>query len=75
MTRKDYVKLAEAIRECARAVEAHPGCSPEMVLVRVADEIGDVLAADNPRFDRERFERAALGTDRAHLRAVSTEAR
>jgi hypothetical protein len=58
MTRKDYIRLAAALRE------AHERSRPEQSNLVAAYilgvnaavfEIGDVLAADNPRFDRERF--------------------
>lgn len=42
MTRKDYVRLAEALRISESVEEA-------------ASNIADVLKRDNPRFDRARF--------------------
>ena len=46
MTRKDYVKLAEIVAEVPGQ-----GCGPDWLAHRLAD----MLAADNPRFDRARF--------------------
>jgi hypothetical protein len=48
MTRKDYVAIAAAI---ARA-QLNQDCQ------MVADCIADVMARDNPRFDRARFLKA-----------------
>lgn len=52
MTRKDYNLIAAAI---ARASQA-PGYAERNKFV--AMELADSLAADNPRFDRERFLKA-----------------
>lgn len=46
MTRKDYVLIAAALREARTVAEA-------------ARLLADQLAQDNPRFDRERFLKAA----------------
>lgn len=60
MTRKDYIAFAEALRDVKLALagflETPRHTRREMAtwqacVVRVAD----VLADDNPRFDRERF--------------------
>ena len=60
MTKKDYELIAEAIKQCAWFY----GCgipliaelrTPESVLRGVAMELVESLAADNPRFDQERF--------------------
>jgi hypothetical protein len=63
MTRKDYVLLADALRRARR--DNVPG-QPRMDLSNhnrgvdwCARGIADTLAADNPRFDRQRFLRAA----------------
>lgn len=53
MSRKDYEALAAAIR-AAKDVPGDPYRA-------VVDNLLDALAADNPRFDRERFLAAALG--------------
>lgn len=53
MTRKDYVMLAAAIK----AASAAPGFPERNAFVTHA--IADALAQDNPRFDRERFLKAA----------------
>lgn len=55
MTRKDYIRIAEAIQSarytCSQAgtETANKACNV------VAFEFARLLAADNPRFDRERF--------------------
>ena len=57
MTRKDYVLLAHVLKEvrtdCERAQQATPA------LDRAAQYLAAVLGQDNPRFDRERFLKAA----------------
>jgi hypothetical protein len=60
MSRKDYRKLAAAL--AAVAVEDdHGPRDGAAVLGDVRRAIADVLAADNPRFDRERFLAACGG--------------
>lgn len=62
MSRKDYTALAEAIRltvEEARAIGDRTALGGVRILGR---RVADVLAADNPRFDRARF-LAAAGID------------
>jgi len=55
MTRKDYVRIAAAIA-ASRPVEVsgHRG-EWRAALFCVASKLGTELAADNPRFDYERF--------------------
>ena len=59
MTRKDYVALAEALRV------VHPDrykyLSNLETWQRAVATIADVLAADNPRFERDRFIKACEG--------------
>lgn len=55
MTRKDYVLIAEALRvareiPCGTVLQMHS---------TVALELAGTLADTNPRFDRERFLKAA----------------
>lgn len=57
MTRKDYILIAEALKEAraeALALRAGAGVGVTIAAVRLAD----ALARDNPRFDRERFLKA-----------------
>ncbi len=56
MTRKDYVKVAEIIRR-ARQRE-NLGTLPPVNDGWLEDEFIELFAADNPRFDRRRFELA-----------------
>jgi hypothetical protein len=53
MTRKDYVMIAEAIRDAKEGAKA----DPIKQTLLVADYIADGLATDNPKFDRDRFMR------------------
>lgn len=55
LTRKDYVMLAEVIDGC----EGYKVATIELISRRkLADELADKLAADNPRFDKVRFLKA-----------------
>ena len=62
MTSKDYRVLAAAIRE---AYNANPRAGPRSFkqyddgVAAVLNNIRRVLAADNPRFDSQRFNEAA----------------
>lgn len=61
MTKKDYVRLAEAMRF---AKPSDLVDWPNARMTQWTDDleaIADALAADNGRFDRERFERACKG--------------
>lgn len=55
MTRKDYVLIAEALAS-ARPLD---GATAASVHWQACHAMCDALAADNPRFDRERFLKAA----------------
>lgn len=49
MTKKDYQAIARAIHRVRQ--DSHP----ETTITAVTDALADVMAADNPRFSRERF--------------------
>lgn len=62
MTRKDYVLIAEALREARVDIQCK---EPEEQVQTLkdgvsyaADWIADALAGENPRFDRNRFLKA-----------------
>jgi hypothetical protein len=55
MTRKDYILIAAAIKAVNRSHDS----SVVNGIRWTAERIADVLARDNPRFDRERFLTAA----------------
>ncbi len=61
MTKKDYTKLAAAIREVREDVSRRDIVTTETALRLVAIAIGDVLKSDNANFDRARFESAIGG--------------
>lgn len=50
MTKKDYVAIAAAVKASGHYVD-----NAELVLTEVAFNLADVLAKDNPKFDRTRF--------------------
>ena len=56
MSRKDYVAIANAFADelCNAPANMWPG------LLRAVTIVADVLAADNPRFNRGRFVDACL---------------
>jgi hypothetical protein len=59
MTRKDYKIIAESIRtvrdKCIK--DGHSVYFAD-ILEEVAEELGDSMLRDNPRFSRERFREA-----------------
>lgn len=57
MTKKDYQAIARAIYEAreAHAMRAQWEDEVKETIGDVTNRIADVLAAVNPRFDRERF--------------------
>jgi len=60
MRKKDYVTFAEMLR-AAPSFMAYTDSGVLAMVDHVRDRIADIFAADNPRFDRERFERACRG--------------
>ena len=58
MTRKDYVLIADALRQ-AYVVQRDRYVGTSAGVRAAAEYISDALASDNPRFDRERFLKAA----------------
>ena len=57
MTRKDYVLIAEGFKNAFSAF-TELSYSERWGMVKAARSVADTLAADNPRFDRERFLKA-----------------
>lgn len=57
MTRKDYILIAAALRDTL-LINA-PIVVWRAAHASVAHRLADALARDNPRFDRERFLKAA----------------
>ena len=56
MTRKDYVKLAEALRYARGHALAGTNAAAELVGVMAATEyVANACTEDNPRFDRTHF--------------------
>lgn len=51
MTRKDYVALARIIADARNAGDS----AEEAMREKIAQRMADMCAADNPRFDKERF--------------------
>jgi hypothetical protein len=54
MTRKDYCAIAGAINRAQTHDEWEGGDIPWAIWL-TAEYVADALAADNPRFDRQRF--------------------
>lgn len=62
MTRKDYVKVAAVLADAATRETRDdrpddPGRAP--IVAELAHDLAELMAADNPRFDRARFLAAA----------------
>lgn len=58
MTRKDYVMIAEAVKDAGRKAalcRSETADTAKAALLDAATYIADGLAQDNPRFDRKRF--------------------
>lgn len=55
MTRKDYVMVADAIKDAGNAQDLVDGREARIALETAATFIADGLSQDNPRFDRKRF--------------------
>ena len=68
MTRRDYVRIAEALRRARFGLTSEWQGQARIMALRgwreSAAEIADSLASENPRFDRARFY-AACGMDGA----------
>lgn len=70
MTRKDYITIAQAVCdgafiECKTPAEVHANTATRS---KIAYQLANVFALDNPRFDRERFLRACGVSNRViHL--------
>ena len=62
MTRKDYVAIAEAFRSSrpniSAIADADVAYGAETAWRNSRNAVANVLAADNPRFDRTRFNKA-----------------
>ncbi len=57
MTRKDYVAIAAAIKAHTYSsnAEINTRNAAEGTRQHIAEELADVMARENPRFDRARF--------------------
>jgi hypothetical protein len=56
MTKEDYIAIAKAINESRDSFETWGSCdTAKLASAVVAKNIADVLAQDNPHFDRARF--------------------
>lgn len=76
MTRKDYQAIADALNA---AHERHSrkefGLSLESnrLFTLIVNELSETFAADNPRFNLGRFEKAITGFDNVKLAAEQTD--
>ena len=65
MTRKDYVKFAKMFAQIddgqPTAVTVSSAIGHERMLDIIKFKVADIFAADNPRFDYDRFDRACRG--------------
>jgi hypothetical protein len=58
MTQKDYIALAAIIANARRLSRAPHNWTAAEVIDNISDNLTDMLASDNPRFSRVRFEAA-----------------
>ena len=58
MTRKDYILIAEAIKQTADMSRSFADAEALRGARLTANHIATALGRDNPRFDRERFLKA-----------------
>lgn len=59
MTRKDYAAIAAALAEAREIAGQTQGSVGRIGVAIATQQVAEVLAADNPRFDRARFLAAA----------------
>lgn len=72
MTKRDYQAIARAIYQTREMIYRDPSHDEvrDLLLADLAERLSDVMAADNPRFDRERFiEACETGTTRGMRKA------
>jgi hypothetical protein len=55
MTKKDYIAIARALNVQLVGWTIAESPDAAKIVAGIADEISDLFAADNPRFDRARF--------------------
>ena len=61
MTKKDYIAIAEAFREAKDC--ASKDLTPMAMWWSIHSRVCELLKADNPRFDRDKFEGAGWPED------------
>lgn len=66
MTRKDYEKLAAALGRAMGKERKYSGQTLSAGILRAYEEITEVLAADNPRYDRAKFFAAMVAEDKKY---------
>jgi hypothetical protein len=68
MTRKDFIVIATALRDCYdRSLDVHTCANPQAV-EEIANRISCELAKDNSRFNREHFLAVVRGQKDLHSR-------
>lgn len=63
MTKKDYIRIARAIREVVDRTDEYNGDveTEYYVIERIIDSLSRELSEDNPLFDDKKFRIASLG--------------
>jgi len=59
MTKKDFELIADVLRVAGETARLFPELSPVEFHYAIASDFASQLGSTNPRFDRQRFERAA----------------
>jgi hypothetical protein len=60
MTKKDYVALARMLHDTYPSLVTQPDVTAWKLHRTITVAIADLLAQDNPRFDRDRFYEAVI---------------
>lgn len=60
MTKKDYIAIAAILRHEHQWLDKDANQDPRKILHIVAVKLSDLFEKDNPRFDRDRFMKAAI---------------
>jgi hypothetical protein len=64
MTKKDYEAIAQRLNfERLNCKRWRKGMGPQAVIDRIIDSLCDVLAAENPKFDRVQFLEVSTSND------------
>lgn len=61
MTKKDYIAIAEILKQARQSSVGYCNLTAEEVLIDIIDEITGYFITDNPAFDVDKFNIAVYG--------------